>query len=101
MNGFVHEQLRLYSAKQDAEVLANQVMNYYTEAQVPVLTGFTKEFVTFNNWHSGHPGVSDYPRSSLPYANTQFSQPTPTGPTSSPEPLPDTEPTMLTLARAR
>lgn len=100
MNGFVHEQLRLYSAKQDQEVLANQVMNYYTEEQVPVLTGLTKEFVTFNNWHSGHPGVSYYPRKSLPYANRHLSQPTPTGPTSSPEHLPDTEPTMVTLARA-
>ncbi|KFY43065.1 hypothetical protein V494_02117 [Pseudogymnoascus sp. VKM F-4513 (FW-928)] len=59
MNGFVHEQLRLYAAKQDKEVLANQVMNYYTEEQVPVLTSFTKEFVTFNNWHSGHPGPTN------------------------------------------
>ncbi|OBT53777.1 hypothetical protein VE04_05122 [Pseudogymnoascus sp. 24MN13] len=59
MDGFVHEQLRLYSAKQDPSVLANQVMNYYTEEQVPVITGFTKEFVTFNNWHSGHPGPTN------------------------------------------
>lgn len=65
MNGFVHEQLRKYSSKQDQEVLANQVMNYYTEEQVPVITGLTKEFVTFNNWHSGHPGVRDQPRRSF------------------------------------
>lgn len=98
MNGFVYEQLRKYSAKQDSEVLANQVMNYYTEEQVPVLTSFTKEFVTFNNWHSGHPGVSYHPRKTFQDTNRHLSQPTPTEPTSSPEPPPDTEPTTPPLA---
>ena len=35
-----------------------QVMNYYTEDQVPVLTELVQNFVTFNHWHSGVPGVS-------------------------------------------
>jgi phospholipase C len=101
MMGFVHEQLRLYSAKQDSKVLANQVIDYYTEEQVPVLTGLTNEFVVFNNWHSGHPGVSDYSNRTFLHANLFPSQPIPTGPTSSLERLPDTEPTMPPLARAR
>lgn len=57
MNGFVHEQRRLYLGKTDSDVLARQVLNYYTEDQVPVITALTNEFVVFNNWHSGHPGV--------------------------------------------
>jgi phospholipase C len=62
LNGFVHEQRRLYSTKETNDVLANQVLNYYTEEQVPVLTALTNEFVVFNNWHSGHPGVSEASR---------------------------------------
>lgn len=58
MNGFVHEQIRRYGSKQNKTVLENQVMNYYTEEQVPVLTALTQNFVVFNHWHSGHPGVS-------------------------------------------
>jgi phospholipase C len=58
MNGFVHEQRRLYLAKTSSDVLANQVLNYYIEDQVPVITALTNKFIVFNNWHSGHPGVS-------------------------------------------
>lgn len=56
--GFMHEQIRLYSSKVNRTVLAEQVMNYYTEEEVPVLTSLVKNFVTFNNWHSAVPGVS-------------------------------------------
>jgi len=58
MKGFVQEHLRTYGTKANASDLAVQVMNYYTEEQVPVLTAMTKQFVTFNSWFSGHPGVS-------------------------------------------
>lgn len=56
--GFVHEQLRLYIAQANRTVLATQVMNYYTEKQVPVLTSLVQNFVTFNRWHSDVAGVS-------------------------------------------
>lgn len=59
--GFVQEQLRLYSSKVNKTTLAQQVMNYYTEDQVPVLTALVQNFVTFNNWHSAIPGVSCNP----------------------------------------
>jgi phospholipase C len=62
--GFVHEQLRVYGSKVNKTTLAQQVMNYYTEEQVPVLTELVKNFVTFNHWHSAVPGVS-CPQSSL------------------------------------
>jgi phospholipase C len=55
--GFVHEQLRLYGSKVNRSTLVQQVMNYYTEDQVPVLTALVKNFVTFNHWHSAVPGV--------------------------------------------
>jgi phospholipase C len=58
MKGFVHEQLRLYSSKVNKTELAKQVLNYYTEEQVPVLTSLVKNFVTFNHWHSDVAGVS-------------------------------------------
>jgi phospholipase C len=64
MNGFVHEQLRLYGSKVNKTQLAVQVLNYYTEEQVPVLTSLVKNFVTFNHWHSDVAGVSPvHPRS--------------------------------------
>jgi len=47
--GFVHEQLRLYNTKANQSVLATQVMNYYTEKQVPVLTSLVQNFMTFNH----------------------------------------------------
>lgn len=57
-NGFVQEQLRLYESNAKRSELATQVMNYYTEEQVPVLTTLVQNFVTFNHWHSDIPGVS-------------------------------------------
>lgn len=56
-DGFVHEQLRLYDASVNQTTLSEQVMNYYTEVQVPVLTTLVQNFVTFNYWHSAIPGV--------------------------------------------
>lgn len=58
MNGFCDEQIRLYNAKENRSVLAQQVMHYYTEEQVPLLTALTNNFVVMNNWHSDIPGVS-------------------------------------------
>jgi phospholipase C len=58
-NGFVHEQIRLYSSDANRTALATQVMNYYTEEQVPVLTTLVQNYLTFNHWHSDIPGVSN------------------------------------------
>lgn len=58
MQGFVQEQIRGYGSKASKTDLGKQVMNYYTEAQVPTLTALVQNFVTFNYWHSGVPGVS-------------------------------------------
>jgi phospholipase C len=55
--GFVQEQLRIYGSEVNKTTLAQQVMNYYTEDQVPVLTALVQNFVTFNHWHSAIPGV--------------------------------------------
>ena len=55
--GFVHEQLRLYDADVNQTTLSQQVMNFYTEEQVPVLTSLVQNYVTFNYWHSSIPGV--------------------------------------------
>ncbi len=87
MNGFVQEQLRLYSSKVNKTTLSQQVMNYYTEKQVPVLTELVQNFVTFNHvranssktdllkskltqicwlqWHSDVPGPTDPNRIAL------------------------------------
>ncbi|GAM35346.1 hypothetical protein TCE0_017f03615 [Talaromyces pinophilus] len=59
LQGFVEEQLRLYSSDANRTELAKQVMNYYTEDQVPTLTSIVQNFVTFNYWHSGLPGPTD------------------------------------------
>lgn len=56
--GFVQEQLRTYGATVNRSTLAKQVMNYYNEEEVPVLTALVQNFVTFNHWHSAVPGVS-------------------------------------------
>lgn len=56
--GFVHEQLRSYGDDVDKADLAKQVINYYTEEEVPVFTSLVQNFLTFNHWHSDHPGVS-------------------------------------------
>ena len=58
MSGFLTEQIRLYGGKEDEKVLQTQVINYYTESQVPVITALTQNFVVFNHWHSDVPGVS-------------------------------------------
>ncbi|KAK1749686.1 phosphoesterase [Echria macrotheca] len=62
--GFVQEQIRLYPSVAKATI-GKQVMNYYTEAQVPVLTALVKNFVTFNHWHSDIPGPTDPNRAAL------------------------------------
>jgi phospholipase C len=57
MNGFAYEQYRLYHSSTNKTTLATEVMNYYTEKQVPVITALTNNFVVFNHWHSAIPGV--------------------------------------------
>jgi phospholipase C len=56
--GFVHEQLSRYGNNVDKASLAKQVINYYTEDEVPVFTSLVQNYLTFNHWHSDHPGVS-------------------------------------------
>ncbi|PYI04733.1 phosphoesterase [Aspergillus sclerotiicarbonarius CBS 121057] len=63
--GFVQEQLRLYSADANLTELSVQVMNYYTEDQVPVLTSLVQNYVVFNHWHSDIPGPTDPNRAAL------------------------------------
>jgi len=58
LKGFIHEEVHNYASKANSTFLAQQVMNYYTEEQVAVLTALTQNFVTFNHWHSDIPGVS-------------------------------------------
>ncbi|RFU31706.1 hypothetical protein B7463_g4635, partial [Scytalidium lignicola] len=56
--GFITEQIHNYGSKTNITELAMQVMNYYTEDEVPVLTSMVQNFLTFNHWHSdfaGHP----------------------------------------------
>lgn len=56
--GFITEQIHNYGSKTNTTELAIQVMNYYTEDQVPVLTSLVQNFLTFNHWHSDYAGVS-------------------------------------------
>lgn len=56
--GFVTEQYYNYGSKVNITELAVQVMNYYTEDQVPVMTSLVQSFLTFNHWHSDVAGVS-------------------------------------------
>lgn len=56
--GFVYEQLRRYGNSVNKTELAKQVMNYYTEQEVPVMTSLVQNYLTFNHWHSDVPGVS-------------------------------------------
>lgn len=58
MAGFLTEQIRIYGGREKEDVLQKQVINYYTENQVPVITEMSKNFVVFNHWHSDVPGVS-------------------------------------------
>ncbi|KAK4506210.1 hypothetical protein PRZ48_004175 [Zasmidium cellare] len=63
---FAHEEIRSYMAKEaNHTFLAQQVMNYYTEEQVSVLTALTQNFVTFNHWHSDIPGPTNPNRVAL------------------------------------
>jgi phospholipase C len=55
--GFAHEQMRLYEDVANKTDLVTEVMHYYTEEQVPVLTSLVKNYLTFNHWHSDIPGV--------------------------------------------
>ncbi|KAK5107217.1 hypothetical protein LTR62_001625 [Meristemomyces frigidus] len=65
MQGFIHEEIHNYATKGNSSFLAKQVMNYYTEEQVAVLTALTKNFVTFNHWHSDVPGPTNPNRVAL------------------------------------
>jgi phospholipase C len=58
-NGFITEQIHNYGASTNTTELALQVMNYYTEDQVPVMTSLVQNFLTFNHWHSDIAGVSE------------------------------------------
>lgn len=58
-NGFIHKEIQAYGKYANSTYLATQVMNYYTEEQVPVLTALVKNYLTFNNWHSDIAGVSE------------------------------------------
>ncbi|KGO69178.1 Phosphoesterase [Penicillium italicum] len=64
-NGFIHEQIHNYGSSVDKSVLATEVMNYYTEDQVPVLTSLVKNFLTFNHWHSDVAGPTEPNRAAL------------------------------------
>lgn len=57
LHGFVHEQVRLYDQRQTDKYLAQEVINYYTEEQVPVITALSHDFVVFNEFFSDIPGV--------------------------------------------
>ncbi|EAW07094.1 phosphoesterase superfamily protein [Aspergillus clavatus NRRL 1] len=63
--GFLHEHVRKYGSKVNKTILSAQVMNYYTEKQVPVLTSLVKNYLTFNHWHSDIPGNTDPNRAAL------------------------------------
>ena len=57
--GFITEQIHNYGAKVDnITELALQVMHFYTEDQIPVLTSLVQNFQIFNHWHSDLAGVS-------------------------------------------
>lgn len=58
--GFITEQYHNYGSKVNITELAIQVMNYYTEDQVPVMTSLVQNFLTFNHWHSDVAGVSTW-----------------------------------------
>jgi phospholipase C len=70
-NGFIHEQIHNYGSSTNKSTLAEEVMNYYTEDEVPVMTSLVKNFLTFNHWHSDVAGVSET-RSSYLYLATHL-----------------------------
>ncbi|KAJ5698012.1 hypothetical protein N7462_000017 [Penicillium macrosclerotiorum] len=60
--GFIHEQINNHGLTANATVkalLAEQVMNYYTEEQTPVLTALVQNYLTFNHWHSDIAGPTN------------------------------------------
>ncbi|KAJ5730300.1 uncharacterized protein N7483_004808 [Penicillium malachiteum] len=57
--GFVHEQLRQYGNDVNRTELATQVLNYYTNPEVPVITTLVHNYLTFNHWHSDVPGPTN------------------------------------------
>ncbi|KAL3433886.1 phosphoesterase [Aspergillus tetrazonus] len=63
--GFAHEQMRLYEDVANKTDLVTEVMHYYTEEQVPVLTALVKNYLTFNHWHSDIPGNTNPNRAAL------------------------------------
>ncbi|KAL2868167.1 phosphoesterase superfamily protein [Aspergillus lucknowensis] len=63
--GFVYEQMRKYEDEADTDDLVTQVMHYYTEDQVPVMTSLVKNYLTFNYWHSDIPGNTNPNRAAL------------------------------------
>ncbi|KAJ5178818.1 hypothetical protein N7492_002028 [Penicillium capsulatum] len=63
--GFVYEQLRSYGDDVNKTELATQVINYYTESEVPVLTKLVQNYLTFNHWHSDVPGPTNPNRAYL------------------------------------
>ncbi|QKX55221.1 uncharacterized protein TRUGW13939_02313 [Talaromyces rugulosus] len=56
--GFVDKQLLGYPDI-TPETAAKQVMNYYSEEEVPVLKNLVEEFITFNYWFSCIPGPTN------------------------------------------
>lgn len=68
--GFITEQIHNYGGDTNVTELALQVMNYYTEQQVPVMTSFVKNFLTFNHWHSDVAGPTDPNRFALVSGST-------------------------------
>ncbi|KAL2812236.1 phosphoesterase [Aspergillus cavernicola] len=63
--GFAHEQMRLYLDEANKTDLVTEVMHYYTEEQVPVLTSLVQNYLTFNHWHSDIPGNTNPNRAAL------------------------------------
>lgn len=57
LNGFVEEQLARNPTLAPATG-AKEVMNYYSQDEIPTLMDLIDEFATFNYWHSCVPGVS-------------------------------------------
>jgi phospholipase C len=57
LDGFVNKQLISYPTL-TPQVAAKQVMNYYSEDEIPTLVNIIDEFASFNYWHSCVPGVS-------------------------------------------
>ena len=72
--GFITEQIHNYAKSPSTNIteLALQVMNYYTEDQVPVLTSLLKNFQGFNHWHSDLAGVRPSSSTVASYPESNF-----------------------------